>query len=462
MACTRSRLRTWVNRLRTSLVILSLVWSTPLWAAVASQFSLLLGEQYSDNIFFSKDKEHDFVSVAIPSLRLLYAPSGQVTPTLNINVSAAGEVYARHRELNNFGENVHVDGRYVYNYSPRLRFDLFDTFQRQGSTRLSGFGGFGQLESNLTAPPPVGAALQPVVPQNLKDLISEGDQLGNLFTLQASFLYRPNISLNGGYTNTYNKFIDAGGRDLFHTVHTRAVYAWRPEHNLHAGYSVSQFDTREGDSGSIHNFDLGDDYFTNYNVQLTPTLSLSASSGLSFNASGDGPRIANNTSIIITKLWQTAQLNAGVRKGLTPSFGVAGISDTTAFFGNFSFSLSERLLTHANASFSIFDTDDVKFKTFQAGMGLEYLFTSWLSSRLVYFFNWRDGGSGANRTDLLEKGIVTSNNILLGLTMRFDLWPRIGLARSIIAPSLTPITTPFATTPFTRPGTGPITPPILP
>ena len=437
MGCTRNRLKIWVDCLRVIALAVFLLPPSPLWAAFASQFSLLVGEQYSDNIFFSKSKEHDFVTIFTPTLTLLYAPPGQVAPTLNLNMSSSGEIYARHNDLNNFGDNINVNGGYTYRYSPRLNFYLSDTFQRQGPTRLGGFGGAGQF-TGPTSPPPVGGVTPPPLSQNLKDLVSRGDQLSNSFSLQGSFLFRPDISLNGGYTNTYTKFLDAGGTDVFHTINTRAVYNWQREHNLHAGYSISISNSRNGESGVIHNFDIGDDYFTNYNIQLTPTLNLAASTGLSFNTSGDGPRIANNTSITVTKLWETAELNGGLRKGLTPSFGVAGISDTTSFFTNFNLRLSEKLSTNANANFSFFDTDDVNFKTFQAGLGLQYLFTTWLSSGLNYYFNWRDSGAGANSTDLLEKGVVRSNNVFLSVTMRFDLWPNTGLARTISATSLTP------------------------
>ncbi len=208
----------------------------------------------------------------------------------------------------------------------------------------------------------------------------------------------------------------------------------------------------------IHNFDIGDDYFTNYNLQLTPTLSLAASTGMSFNTGSDGPRVANNTSVTITKLWETAELNVGMRKGLTPSFGVAGISDTTSFFANFNLRLSEKLSSNANANFSFFDTDDVKFKTFQAGLGMQYLFTSWLSSAINYYFNWRDSGAGANSTDLLEKGVVKSNNVFLSVTMRFDLWPNTGLARTMSATSLTPTIRPPFPSSTAPQSTGPFPP----
>jgi hypothetical protein len=444
MGFTRSHSRIWGEWILLVGVVFSFACPVNGWAAFASQFSLLAGEQYSDNIFFSKSKEHDFVTIFTPTLTLLYAPQGEVVPSLNLHIRSSGEIYARHSDLNNFGDNISVAGGYTYRYSPRLDFHLSDTFRRQGPTRLGGFGGFGELPTGPTSPGPPGGIISPPFSQNLEDLISRGDQLSNSLYFQGSFLYRPDVRFTGGYTNTYTKFIDAGGSDVFHTIHTRAIYNWRRDHNLHAGYSLSVSNSRNGDSGVIHNFDIGDDYFSNYNLQLTPTLSLAASTGLSLNTGSHGARVANNTSVTITKLWETAELNGGLRKGLTPSFGVSGVSDTTSLFTNYKLRLTEKLVTNLNANFSFYDTDDVNFKTFQAGMGLQYLVTSWLSSALNYYFRWIDSGAGARSTDLLNKGTVRSNTVFLSVTTRFDLWPNTGLARSMTSPILTPaIRTPF-------------------
>jgi hypothetical protein len=415
-----------------------------LWAAFASQFSLGVGEEYNDNIFFTKKKEHDFITSLSPTLSFFYAPPGEVAPTGSLTITPAGQLYARHSEENNFGDNISVNGLYTYRYSPRLSFNLSDTLRWQGATRTGGLNDLGQLQTGLTTSPP-----EPSSSQNLKDLISRGDQATNSFSFQTAYLYRPDISFNGFYTNAFTKFIAAGGTDVFHTIGARGVYNWRRDHNLHAGYSVSIANSRDGENGIIHNFDIGDDYFSNYNLQLSPTLSLTASTGLSFNAGSSGPRIANNTNITITKLWEVAVLNAGLNKGLTPSFGVSGISDTTYLFTNFNMRLTERVSTNANARLSFFDTKDVNFKTFQAGIGLQYLITSWLSSALNYRFNWIDSGAGASRSDLLDRGSVHSNSIFLTLTSTFDLWPNTGLARSLMpSPTLTPVLqTPFPTQP---------------
>jgi hypothetical protein len=451
MGCIKSRSKIWGEIVGGLVILISLVLPTSSWAAFASQFSLGVGEEYNDNIFFSKQKDHDFISTLLPTLSFFYAPAGQIEPTATLSIGSTGEFYARHSELNNFGKNFVVQGAYAYRYSPQLSFDFADNLQRQGPTRTGGFG-FGQPLQLQTGPTTLGSNV--TKSQDLKDFISQGDQITNSFGVNGSYLYRPDVSFTGFYQNTVAQFLDAGGTEVSHTIGARGIYNWRQDHNLHAGYSISINKSRNGgnEDGVIHNFDFGDDYFSNYNLQLTPTLSLTASSGLSFNAGKDGPRIANNTNITITKLWEAGVLNAGFRKGLTPSFGVAGISDTMSIFTTLAFRFSEKLSTNANVNLSFYDTEDVNFKTFEAAMGLQYMINSWLSAALNYRFRWIDGGSGANQsgssganqTDLLNKGIINSNSVFLVLTGRFDLWPNIGLARGLSSTTLNPVLkTPF-------------------
>jgi hypothetical protein len=175
---------------------------------------------------------------------------------------------------------------------------------------------------------------------------------------------------------------------------------------------------------------------------------LAATTGLSLNTGGGGPRVANNTRVQITKLWETAEVNGGVTKELTPSFGISGISNTTSLFANFNWRLSEKLTATSSANFSFWDTDEVNFKTFQAGVGFQYLFTSWLSSGINYYFNWINSGAGADSTDLIQQGVVKSNGVFATMTVRFDVWPNTGLARTMSSPALSPIPTllpPFST-----------------
>ena len=462
MGCIRSLSRTLVRFAGGAALLTCFLVPTKAWAVFASQFSLSVGEEYNNNIFFEKKKEHDFITIITPTLSLYYAPAGEVEPTLNLNLSPSGYIYALHSDQNSFGANSAVSGSYTYRYSPRLNFTLFDTFSRQDSTRTGGLsGGFG-----VPGLPTTGGGGSSS--QNLKDLTSGGTQLSNAVSFHGSYLYQPNISFTVDYTNRFESFMSQGGTDVFNTASVRGIYNWRQDHNLHAGYTIYIANSRNGDSCKYGKFDFGDDYFSNYNLQLSPTLSLSASTGLSFNTGGTGcsgsSPITNSSNITITKLWEKAFLTGGMTKGLTPSYGVSGASDTTSFFTNFTMRITEKLTATSNLNFELYDTNDGNFKTFQAGMGLQYAINTWLSTGLYYYFNWTDSGVSAKSTDLLSPGIVNSNSVFVNLTSRFDLWPNVGLARSMSlaarAPTLTtPFPTPTPPPPSTGTGTNPSTGP---
>ena len=60
MGCIKSRSKIWGESVGGLVILISLVLlPTSSWAAFASQFSLGVGEEYNDNIFFSKKKDHD-------------------------------------------------------------------------------------------------------------------------------------------------------------------------------------------------------------------------------------------------------------------------------------------------------------------------------------------------------------------------------------------------------------------
>src|ERR1044071_5726539 len=176
MACIRNPLKISVDSLFLLAVLFTLSVPSYLWAAFASQFSFSTGEEYNDNVFFSKTREHDFITFFIPSLTLLYAPEGQVTPTLNVNVSPSYQLYARNSDLNNF-DNTAANGSYTYQYSPQLNFNLSDTFQHQGKTRTTGLATLSKFQTGPTSPPPVGGIMAPPLYQNLNNFTSGGTQL---------------------------------------------------------------------------------------------------------------------------------------------------------------------------------------------------------------------------------------------------------------------------------------------
>jgi hypothetical protein len=420
-------------------------------ARFAISLAPTLGELYTDNIFYTRNKEADFVTTITPTLSILYAPEGQTVPILNLSISPSGLIFARHSELTNFGDNWAANGAYTYQYSPLLNFHVSDVLGRQGEYRLGPVTqGTFQLPSAPTSPPPVGGTLPGQGDQNLSNFTSGTfSQFWNNFTLQGTYLYRPDVSFTGGYSNNYIDNIDQGGSDISHSIYFRGVYNWRQEHNLHAGFYINVFNDRNRSNANnrnnnnvVFNFDLGDDYFSRYQINLSPTLTLTASTGISLNAGNDGPPVANNTNITVTKIWETATLSGGVQHGLTSSYGVGGISNTTSVNGQFNYQVTEKLSTIAGVNFSFYDTDDGNFQTFQASAGARYQFTPWLASNFFYAYRWTDSSNSAARSDLLQPGLVRANAAYLSLTANFDLWPNIGLSRSMTAP------TPLVTTPF--------------
>ncbi|HWP59960.1 MAG TPA: hypothetical protein VNL14_18860 [Candidatus Acidoferrales bacterium] len=408
-----------------------------------------VGEEYNDNIFFSKDRVSDFITVITPNLTLLYAPPTEIAPTFTLNIAPSGLLYARHSELNNFGENLSLNGGYTYRYSPRLQFHVADTLRRSSQSRSDlARDGLEGLPRPVTGFPPPGAVDPVPGVHRLGDFTSAGDTLRNHFSVSGRYLYSPDITFTANYTNNYASFLDIGGNELINRVGIRGTYHWWPQHNLHAGFGISVIRSRDGDNNVVPNFDFGDDFFdfTNFKILLAPTLTLSGSLGLAVNTGKSGPRVANTANLTLIKIWELASFSLGVRRGITGSFGVSGPSLTTTFFSDFNIRLTERLSGTAGVNYSLLDTSDVNFDTFLASAGLQYWITSWLSSSLRYAHRFRTAGAGANDDDLIARGHVRSNSVFLVFSAHFNLWPRLGLARELSPAFVYPVEVPQAPT----------------
>ena len=413
------------------LPVYNLAFVSDVKAGFASRVNLSLGEEYSDNIFFEKKKEHDFTTSIKPTFSILYAPFGQTAPIFSADFTPEVQILARHSEDSNFGKNITFNTAYTHYFSPLLTFYVSDTLQRLGSTR-SGESGFGRR--SILPPPGTGTGGPPAL-QRFGDFVSIGNEVRNQISARGAYTYSPNISFNGDYAFGYTSYLDQGGSDVWHRVGARGVYRWRDEHNLHFGYGVDIIKTRDGDNNIVHNFDIGDDYFSTYKINLDPTLTVLASTGMGIATGTGGVRLVNRFNIGVTKLWETATLTVGVNKGITPSLGVAGVSDTTSFVTNFNIRFTELISAYVNSDFSLYDTNDGNFKTFTAGTGLRYRILSWLSSGLRYAHRWEDNaGSAGTSNNFVQRGSINSNSIALTFTAEFDVWPTLGFARGPAVP----------------------------
>jgi len=381
------------------LVLLCIAFAQRAEAGFASGFSFAVSEEYNDNILFSVAPEADFITSFIPTFTFLYAPPASEIPTFKANFSSPLQIFANNSDLTNIAQNVYTTADYLYQYSPRLSFKLRNVLQRVGEGRVTSRDAFDF--------------------QGTADLVTSGAQFSNNFSIDTTFLNSPRTYFTSRFLGRYRNFIDDGGDESRTSVGLKGFYVWKQEHNLFVGYSLDYFTSRDGETNLIHNIDIGDDFFSNYKLQLTPTLSFSASGGLSFTSADTGQAIGNRVNLILTKVWQRASLTTGVRRRLTNSFGLSGLSQTTTVVTRVNVALSELLTFTADVNFSFFDREDDDVTVFRARTGIHYRLNSWLQTNLRYSYRRRDE----------DTENINSNSILLFLGSNFDTWPRFGLGR---------------------------------
>jgi len=370
-------------------------------AGFASGLSIAVSEEYNDNIRFAAEPEADFITSFIPTFTFLHAPPASEIPTFKANVTFPMQIFANTSELTNIGQNVYSTTDYLYQYSPRLTFRLRNVLERVDESRTTSRDAFDF--------------------QGTSGLVTSGAQFSNNFSVDTKFLNTPRTYFTSRFLGRYRNFIDDGGDESRTSVGLKGFYVWKQEHNLFVGYSLDYFTSRDGETNLIHNLDIGDEFFSNYKLQLTPTLSFTYSSGISFTSADTGLAIGNRANLSLTKVWQRASLTTGVRRRLTNSFGLSGLSQTTTAVTRFNVALTEFVSFTADVNFSFFDREDDNFTVFRARTGIHYRLNSWLQTNLRYSYRRRDE----------DTGDINSNSILLFLGSNFDTWPRFGLGRNL-------------------------------
>lgn len=470
-------------------------------ARFASRFSMSAGEEYNDNILFSENKTHDFVTVLTPALHFLYQPEFRSNALLTVDLNSPAEIFARHSELTNIGDRFSLRSRFHYPYSPRLSFSLIECVGRIGRTRLgggvdsqrggnfqtgqffggsSGIGGSGGFTNwggrggfggdrggdcgGLGGLSGLGRS-SPGSVLSTNELVTSGDTLTNDFELYSSFSYSSNLTFDGRYRWRYKAFFDAGGKEDSQELEAAGRYRLWPQHTLRVRYRFQLLRTRNGKSSTIHDFDVGDDFYGSRQINLTPTLWILASTGLSVGTE-NGFRLRHNLDISLVKIWRTAVFIVGARRQLTGSFGVSGPSYTTDLFTNYTIQLSRRWTAFAAAAFSIYEVDGPDFETFQALAGMQYWLTSWMSANLVYNYRRLDPGKeGVRQSEILRGSITEGNSIVVSLSAYFDIWPNVGFARGVATNAqmlYVPSAGPSGTSPISGPQPGEQTSPPNP
>jgi hypothetical protein len=417
------------------------------FAEIYGGFSLGTGEEYTDNLYFSTQahKEHvnDWITHIVPTFSLLYATPGDPTPVLTATFAPEGQIFGRNTNLTNFGDKLVFDGAYTYKFAPKLTFNFVDNLKREGETRTIGLEAMGpppQLPITPTDLPSLGNFVPLPLAQEIQTLVTKGRIFTNSFSAQPVYQYSPVLTFSGGYGMGYSD--GNGGRDFSHSAGVRGVYNWRQEHNLFAGYTVNVFNSG-GKSTVVHSFDVGDDFFSNLKIRLSPTWTLSGAFGLAFNTGGTGPAVVNNVNVTVVKVWQNATLNLAIRRGLTTSVGLfSGPTTATTFSAGYGIRLTERLTALAGTDFSLLgEKSESNIQVFRASAGLQYWIASWLSSNLWYSRRWRSVTPSASID--VPAGHAGGNNVLASITAHFDVYPNPGLARGgINRPLFTPMGSP--------------------
>jgi len=425
----------------------AIIGSTKASAEIYGGFSLGTGEEFSDNIFFrtqpGRNNVKDWITHIVPTFTMLYATPGDPTPVLTATLAPEGQIFARNATFGNFGDNIAFDSAYTYKATPVFTVNFTENLRRTGLTRTIGLDAMGpppQLPVTPTDLPSIGSFVPLPLAQAIQTLVTKGRNFTNGFTMQPVYQYSPTLTFSGGYSMGYSN--SRSGQDFSHSAGVRGVYNWLQEHNLFAGYTVNVFDTG-GKTTVVHSIDVGDDFFSNAKIRLSPTWTLSGAFGLAFNTGGTGPTVVNNVSLTLQKVWEDALLNFSIRRGLTTSLGLfSGPTTATTFSAGYGIRLTDRLTALAGTDFSFLgEKEATDIEVFRASAGLQYWITSWLSSNFWYSRRWRSVTPRAHID--VPAGKAAGDNVLVSLTAHFDVYPNPGLAvgginRPLFAPGGAP------------------------
>jgi hypothetical protein len=370
---------------------------------------LSVGEEYNDNIMFTKNHIVDYVTSVTPVIELQYdRPS--LSASLSGNTSA--EIFARGTREDNLARTQAAHISAAYEASERLSLSVSDGVSRVGATRIGPQPGATSYSSRTAGDPTPADTASTILPR--------GDVFSNYFTAHAKYALAPRWFSTASFSNGYNNFNNPGARDVRSSVADQIDYLWSPTVSFDARYSYSLFNFNTGTNTESHSMTLGGSY------QYSPAWSASASAGAFVNRpleSKPGARTSTSVgptfAVTLIRNFEYSSASAGVSQVVTTSAGVAGLSTTRTAFLYYDTQLTPTLTGSLSTTYSNFDTSSTNFQLLVAHAGLSWpiwkLFSVWLS----YSYRWRDASQATNS---LDAGVVDGNVVGIYLTASYSVW----------------------------------------
>lgn len=374
---------------------------------------LWVSEQYNDNIFFTKDQVSDFITSVTPSLTLQYR---QPRFTAFLNATTSAQFFARQTSESNWAANQSGVLSVSYRASPRLSLTVNDAVSRVDATRT------GNLPLASQPAPPAAEQPPPVEPPppsfTASTLLPRGGALSNFVTAQASYAISPTWSGSVSYSNGLSNFNDPGGQNLSNTAGLQVRYLWDPELTFNAAYLYSRFNLSSEPDTESQSVILGAAY------AFAQTWSLSGYAGLYVNRaleSGGDDNVSNGVgptfSFTLSKAFERSSALLGVTQGITPSAGVAGVSQTLSVFLRYQQQFTRDLSGWVGTNYARFDASPTTFSVLVANVGLSYQVWRYLSAGLSYSYQRSDSNQAVS--NVLESGIVDGNLVSLYLSASY-------------------------------------------
>ena len=319
--------------------------------------SLSLGERYDDNIFETQtNKQHDFITVLSPGIRVQYLPTAPTLETqLDFNYRAAIEFYADHSSQNNVGHRLSLT--LASPLAPSLQVSmrellLITTNPLARDERLSdptGFRPASQQQSERTLHNEAegrvdirlgGRTSLGVLFRNLIDNVDVPEELDEFrYTVGTELGYLINVARNSrvfvGYQATFESF-NANG-----TV---------PPGDSDAAFQVHTIGT-----GVRH--------------ELTPTLAVDAAFGYNFTTSDAPEKDGHNgfaMKAILTKTFHNGQASLGYVRRFSADGSTGNVTNEDTVSVAASINLTGKLTARVDSNVSWSNPQGVTTSTLNA------------------------------------------------------------------------------------------------